>query len=281
MNIALIGYGKMGKLIESRALERGHRVVAVVDPFAGEKAALSGVPVYQSIPQAAGDRNGVPRRGLKEADVAADFTRPDTAPENIRALAALKIPVVAGTTGWMDKLEEVKKAVEAAGSSLLWAPNFSLGVNLFYRIAAYAAKLADPFAEYDVGGWEAHHNKKNDSPSGTAKTLVERVLAQMTRKKRPVWDTLNRPPAVEELHYPSLRVGSLPGVHTLVFDSPADTIEITHTARNREGFAAGAILAAEWLVSTALPAPGGSGPGVPRRGIFTMDDVLEAIFRAI
>jgi 4-hydroxy-tetrahydrodipicolinate reductase len=186
----------------------------------------------------------------------------------MRALIERRIPVVVGTTGWQDHLEEIRCAVEAAGTSLLWASNFSLGVNLFYRIAVYAARLMDPFSEYDVGGWEAHHNKKADSPSGTARTLVEGVLAQMSRKTTPVWETLDRPPKAEELHYPSLRVGAMPGVHTLIFDSPADTIEITHTARNREGFAAGALRATEWLVR--------------RRGcgVFTMDDVLAEILNA-
>ncbi|MDR2109760.1 MAG: 4-hydroxy-tetrahydrodipicolinate reductase [Spirochaetaceae bacterium] len=256
MNIALIGYGKMGKMIEAKARERGHCITVVVDPFAAEERTLSGAPVYRGIPEA--DFSGV--------EAAVEFTRPDTAPDNIKALAGRHIPVTAGTTGWLDRLEEVRKTVEDAGSSLLWASNFSLGVHLFYRIAAYAAKIADPFPEYDVGGWESHHNKKADSPSGTAKTLTERVLAQMKRKKRAVWDTLDRPPEADEIHYPSLRIGSMPGVHALLFDSPADTIEITHTARNREGFALGAIRAAEWLVRE---------PG--RRGVFTMDDVLDGL----
>ncbi|MDR3174357.1 MAG: 4-hydroxy-tetrahydrodipicolinate reductase [Treponema sp.] len=265
MNVLLIGYGKMGKILEGKAPERGHRIVAVVDPFAGERVSSSGLPVLKTIAEAES-----PGGGGSAPDVAIELTRPDTAPENIRALAARRIPVVSGTTGWLDHLGELTGLVEQAGSSLLWASNFSLGVNLFYRIAAYAAKLMDPFPEYDVGGWEAHHNKKADSPSGTAKTLVEGVLAQMSRKKKPLWDTLNRPPAAEELHYASLRLGSLPGIHSLVFDSSADTIEITHTARNREGFASGAILAAEWLLSRD-PA------GKARRGVFTMDDVLAGI----
>jgi 4-hydroxy-tetrahydrodipicolinate reductase len=267
MNILLVGYGKMGKILEGKARERGHRIAAVVDPFAGERVSSSGLPVFKTIAEAE-----IPGGNPVDAApmAALEFTRPDTAPENIRALAERGIPAVVGTTGWLDHLEELTGLVERAGSSLLWAPNFSLGVNLFYRIAAYAAKMADPFPEYDVGGWEAHHNKKADSPSGTAKTLVAGVLAQMTRKTKPLWDTLNRPPAAEELHYASLRLGSLPGIHSLIFDSSADTIEITHTARNREGFASGALLAAEWLLSRD-PA------GKARQGVFTMDDVLAGI----
>jgi 4-hydroxy-tetrahydrodipicolinate reductase len=265
MNIALIGYGKMGKTLEAAAREGGHTVTAVVDPQAAEPASLTGAPVYKSIDEA---------ENLAEAGAALEFTRPDTAAANIRALAKRKIPVVAGSTGWYGQLDEVKAAVEAAGSSLLWASNFSLGVNLFYRIAWYAARLVDPFPEYDVAGYEAHHNKKADSPSGTAKTLVAGVLERIKRKQKPVWDTLDRPPAPEELHYPSLRAGSVPGIHALMFDSEADTIEITHTARSRGGLAAGAILAARWLAGDG---PFSSAGGRPRRGVFTMDDALAEI----
>jgi 4-hydroxy-tetrahydrodipicolinate reductase len=264
MNIALIGYGKMGRALEEAALARGHRVAAVVEPRGGETRSRSGAPVFGDIPGA--DFCG--------AELALEFTRPDQAAGNIRALAGRGIPVVSGSTGWYAELPPVKAAVEAAGSSLLWAANFSLGVNLFYRIAAYAARLADPFPEYDAGGWEAHHNRKADSPSGTAKTLAERVLANMSRKKKAVWEALDRPPAPEEFHYPSLRLGSLPGVHTLIFDSPADTIEITHTLRSREGLASGALRAAEWLLN--CPGPG-EAAGKPRRGVFTLDDALGDI----
>jgi 4-hydroxy-tetrahydrodipicolinate reductase len=265
MNIALIGYGKMGKTLERAAREGGHTITVVVDPQAAEPASLTGGRIYQSIDEA---------ENLAAVDAAFEFTRPDTAVGNIRALAQRKIPAVIGTTGWYDRLDEVKAAVEAAGSSLLWASNFSLGVNLFYRIAWYAARLADPFPEYDVAGYEAHHNKKADSPSGTAKTLVAGVLERVTRKRKPVWDTLNRPPAPEELHYPSLRLGAVPGIHTLIFDSPADTIEISHTARGREGFAAGALLAAQWLIAAGRFS--GSG-NQKRRGVFTLDEALAEI----
>jgi 4-hydroxy-tetrahydrodipicolinate reductase len=262
MKIALIGYGKMGRLLERTALERGHTVSAVVDPFANDAKLPSGAALYKSIAEAG---------KLGGADAAIDFTQPDTALDNIRVLAKLGIPAVVGTTGWLEHLDEAKAIIKAADSSLFWAANFSLGVNIFYKIAACAAKLLDPFDEYDVGGWEFHHNKKMDSPSGTAKILVEKVLAEMTRKKKAVWDKLDRPPAADELHFPSLRVGSVPGVHALCFDSPADTIEITHTARNREGLASGAIQAAEWLLHCAGP---DKKAGDRRKGVFTMEDML-------
>jgi 4-hydroxy-tetrahydrodipicolinate reductase len=276
MNIAIIGYGKMGKILESLALDRGYRVTAAADPFYGKPLTASGAPVFRGVAElvAALGQTGGAGAGLA-VDVALEFTRPDTAADNIKALAGKRIPAVAGTTGWLDRFEEVKAAVNAADSSLLWAPNFSLGVNLFYRIAAFAAKLADPFPEYDVGGFEVHHNKKADSPSGTAKTLAETVLGAMTRKTKAVYRMLDRPPGPDELHYASLRVGAVPGVHTLCFDSPADTIEIIHTARNREGLASGALTAAQWLLN--CPGPG-KPAGKARQGIFTMDDVLEDIF---
>jgi 4-hydroxy-tetrahydrodipicolinate reductase len=259
MKFILVGYGKMGRSLEAKALERGHSVIAAIDPVV---QAAGGFPVYPSLEEAfkAG-------QGTEDADMAIEFTRPDTAPDNLLFLARRKIPAVTGTTGWYGRLPEIGAAVEKAGAALLWASNFSLGVNLFYRIAAYAARLAEPFPEYDVGGYESHHNKKADSPSGTAKTLVEQVLAQMKRKTKAVYDKLDRPPAADEIHYASLRLGAVPGVHSLFFDSPSDTIEITHTARSREGFAAGALVATEWL--------GARKPS----GVFTMDQVLADILQ--
>jgi len=221
----------------------------------------------ESYPSLRNALDGKPGKSLKDADVVIEFTLPAVAPVNLLFLANEKIPVVTGTTGWYEKLPEIGKAVLSSGSSLLWSSNYSLGVNLFYRIASYAAKLIDPFKEYDVAGFEIHHNNKADSPSGTAKTLVEKVLGQMTRKKKAVYQTLERKPDADEIHYASLRVGSAPGTHSLVFDSNADAIEMIHTARNREGFASGAVLAAEWLTAEK------------RTGIFTMDDVLKEILK--
>ena len=259
MKIALVGYGKMGRLIAERLLGKGHEVLAVVDPVVTGNLP-PGAALYVSLEDAI---KGAAGKSLKDVDAAIEFTHPDTAVENCLFLAREQIPTVTGTTGWYAKLSEVEKAANSFGSSLVWASNFSLGVNLFYRIAACAAKLFDPFAEYDVAGLESHHNKKADAPSGTAKTLVEQVLAQMTRKKKAVYGTLERKPEADEIHYASLRIGSVPGTHSLLFDSAADTIEITHTARSREGFAAGAVLAAEWLTAKK------------RTGVFTVEDVLK------
>jgi 4-hydroxy-tetrahydrodipicolinate reductase len=248
----------MGKMVERTALDQGHTITAIVDPLTQDSNPPSAAKMFQGIPEA-GD--------LCEAEAAIEFTQPGTALANIKALAEKKIPSVIGTTGWYDHLDEARQTVEKSGAALIWASNFSLGVNMFYRIAWYAAQLADYFPEYDVGGFESHHNKKLDSPSGTAKTLVEGTLARIKRKDKAVWETLDRRPQPNELHFPSLRLGSIPGQHSLVFDSQADTIEITHTARSREGFASGAVRAAEWLLNS----------GTARTGIFTIDDMLKDI----
>jgi 4-hydroxy-tetrahydrodipicolinate reductase len=273
MKVALIGYGKMGQLLEKQLLERGDDVLVVMDPFypiVGQGGYIaSDAVVYTSLEEAlnGSEENGEKSHTLKNVDVAMEFSGPVTAPENILFLVKEKIPVVSGTTGWYSELPEITQAVKNSNSSMLWSANFSLGINLFYRIIEHAAKLMNPFPEYDVAGLEAHHNKKADSPSGTAKTLIEHVLTNMPRKKKAVFDILNRPPADDELHYASLRLGSMPGTHSLVFDSPTDTIEITHVARSREGFVSGALLAAEWLVQKS------------RNGVFTMDDVLADILK--
>jgi len=255
MNIALIGYGKMGKMIEQLARTSGHNVSVIIDPLAANTR--TGLQITKTVADA----------GLDSVDAAIEFTQPDTAVENIIALAERKIPVVTGTTGWYNCLGEVSKRIKKANGSMLWASNFSIGVNMFYRIAWYAAQLANNFPEYDAGGFETHHNKKIDSPSGTAKTLAEGVLSRIDRKKKIVYETMNHKPEADELHFPSLRIGSVPGSHSLFFDSPADTIEITHTARSREGFASGAIRAAQWLTEKK------------RKGVFTIDDMMKDLFK--
>ncbi|MFQ3547968.1 MAG: 4-hydroxy-tetrahydrodipicolinate reductase [Termitinemataceae bacterium] len=259
----------MGKMIERAALDRKHSIAAVVDPMllSGSGAgSSSSIPSFVSVTDFV--RSGI------NVDVAIEFTRPDTAVPNAQNLVKAGIPVVVGTTGWYGQLPELTDYVHAQRGSLLWSSNFSLGVQLFFRIARYAAQIFNAYEEYDVGGFEAHHNKKADSPSGTAKTLVEQVLSAMKRKTVPVYETLNRPPRPEELHFPSLRMGAIPGTHSLFFDSTADTIELTHTARSREGFAQGAVRAAEWLVGCTGP---GAQAALTRPGIFTMDDVLGVL----
>lgn len=245
MNIAIIGYGKMGKLIAQKAAEYKHNVTATVDPF--ERSAM-----YKHISQT----------DFSKIDCALEFTGPDAVLENVKILAGEKIPIVIGSTGWLSKMDEVKKIINETGSSLLWSSNFSIGINIFYKIASFAASLIDPFTEYDVSGLEIHHNEKIDSPSGTAKAIASKLLSAMSRKTEVVWDRLERAPNPNEIHFSSLRSGSATGMHSLIFDSPSDTIEIKHSARNRDSFASGALVAANWLVFEK------------REGIFTMEDIL-------
>lgn len=262
MKIILSGYGKMGRLIEKRAVERGHKIAAVVDPVvaaAGKTASDIGAGIFSTI-------DGIEEQnGSIDSCIAVDFSHPDAVVRNIRTFAGKKIPALVGTTGWYDKLDELSALFERNQGSLLWASNFSLGVNIFYRIAAYCAALIDPYGEYDVGAYETHHKQKADSPSGTAKMIAASVLENMKRKTKVVWDKLDRPPEPDELHFSSLRVGAEPGIHGLIFDSAADSIEIRHTARNREGLVSGALIAAEWLDRNIKAG---------RHGVFTMDDVL-------
>lgn len=244
MNIALIGYGKMGHEVEQLALSKGHTIVAKCDPASRGQAPI---PVSQDI--------------LRDAEVCLEFTHPHAVLENIRNIAAMRKALVVGTTGWYEHLSEVESIVKHNGIGLVYAPNFSLGVNLFYQIAERAAELFNHFEDYDVFGSEIHHRQKVDSPSGTAKKLSDIVLKKFPRKKKVVSESLNRAIAPEEFHLVSVRAGQFPGIHSLTFDSPADTIELTHTVRSRSGFAMGALLAAEWIIS--------------RRGFYTFEQVLR------
>ncbi|MBI5388775.1 4-hydroxy-tetrahydrodipicolinate reductase [Candidatus Woesearchaeota archaeon] len=244
MKIALIGYGKMGKMIEQIAIQRGHMIVAKIDPQAPE---ATGTDIT---PQTLGD-----------ADVCIDFTHPAALVENVRKIAGVGKPVVVGTTGWYKQLSEVQTIVAQQNIGFIYASNFSLGMNIFTRLADYAAAFIDKCPQYDVAGLELHHNKKADSPSGTAKALAETLKKNIARKKVIVYDMVDRQIKQEELHFASVRIGNIPGTHTLIFDSAADTIELTHTARSREGFALGAVMAAEWL------------PG--KKGFYTIDDFMN------
>ena len=244
VKIALIGYGKMGREVEQVARKSGHAIAARIDP-------ASDVAVTSEISS----------QTIGSANVCIEFTHPEAAFGNIEKVVRLQKPLVVGTTGWYQHLPAITEIVLEERTGLVYAPNFSLGVNLFYRVAAVAARLFHRFEEYDVCGSEAHHRLKADSPSGTARKLSEIVLEHFPRKKRVVVDSLNRAIVPEEFHLVSLRAGHFPGTHSLAFDSAADTIELTHTARSRAGFAAGALLAAEWVVN--------------RQGVYTFEQVLE------
>jgi 4-hydroxy-tetrahydrodipicolinate reductase len=206
-NLAIVGYGKMGRLIDQLAPEYGFTVTARVDI----------------------DRN----ESLTGADVAVEFSAPGSVVSNVEKVSALKIPIIVGTTGWLDHLNEVKAIIEKNGSALVWSPNFSIGVNVFSRLVAEAARLFKNEKEYGAWAWEIHHHTKKDAPSGTLLKLVEQMKAA----------GFDRP-----IDAGSSRAGAHPGTHEIGFDSAADTITLRHTARSREGFARGALKAAQWII---------------------------------
>lgn len=244
MKAAICGYGRMGAEAEAILRERGHEVTARIDPAPGR-----------------GDADRVTPDALGGAECVVEFALPDGVVENARAYAEAGVSAVVGTTGWEERRAEVEAIVNAGEIGYVYGANFSIGANLFFQIAVNAASLFDAFDAYDLFVQEAHHLRKKDSPSGTALALAQKLVAQIGRKESVVTETLHRAIEPNELHVSSVRGGSVPGTHTVSFDSGADTIEITHRARNRSGFATGAVLAAEWIVG--------------KRGMYTVDDFIR------
>ena len=230
MNIAIIGYGKMGREIERIASGKGINVVSIIDPHDSNAK-------YK----------GINQKSLRDADVCVDFTHPDAVLENIRKAAALGKNVVVGTTGWYGRLDEARKIVEEAGTGLIWSGNFSIGVNIFLKIIADSAKIIDKFDDYDIFVHELHHSQKADSPSGTAAMIGKILMGNIGRKSKIVAGELKRRIEPNELHISSTRAGKIFGTHIVGFDSDADSIELKHTAKGRHGFASGAVMAAEWI----------------------------------
>ncbi len=259
MKIALVGYGKMGHMIESCAKKMGHEVVATIDTFS-EDASVR-VPV--------GDAFSVSRAVKSSgADGVIEFSHPSAVVQNVYALLPLGLPVVVGTTGWSDCFESVGKFAAECGGTVMTSSNFSIGVNMLYKIVAEAVKIMEPWSEYDIATWEAHHNQKVDSPSGTALSIANTILSNTKKKTEIVTDAFHEMPREHQLHVSSTRCGSVPGTHTVFFDGPADTIEITHRARNREGFAIGAIHALEKLFN-------GLKDGTVKSGaLYGMEDIF-------
>jgi 4-hydroxy-tetrahydrodipicolinate reductase len=245
VKIALIGYGRMGQTIETIARQKGHDITAIIDP---------------SCP---GYRPEISRENLTGVEVCIDFTHPAGVVENIRQIAQLGKNMVIGTTGWYNHLAEVQKIVEENQVGLIWSGNFSIGVNALFKIVEHAAKLFNRLDDYDVLAHDFHHKDKADSPSGTAIMLGKILIDNIERKKKLVFDQLERKIAPDELHFSSSRGGAIPGTHMILFDSAVDTIEIKHTARSREGFAAGAVMAAEFIQA--------------KTGFYTIDDLMQEI----
>ena len=232
MKIALVGYGKMGHMIEQCAKRAGHEVVATIDTFAED--ASNKVP--------AEDAEAVARAVKSSgAEGVIEFTHPTSVIANVKALLPLGLPLVVGTTGWNDKHAEIAEYAKKVGGTVMTAGNFSIGVNMFYKIVEEAAKIMAEYSDYDVAVWEAHHNQKADSPSGTALEVARRIMLGNKSKTEIVTDAYHERPAANQLHVSSTRVGNVPGTHKVFFDGTADTIELTHTARSREGFAVGAV----------------------------------------
>ena len=231
MKIALLGYGKMGQVIERIALERGHEIVLKKD-----------------------ETNTF--EGLSNADVAIDFSVPTAAVDNISSCFHANVPVISGTTGWLEHYDAVVALCNEKKGAFISSSNFSLGVNLFFELNEYLAKIMSKFDSYTVEMEEIHHTQKLDAPSGTAISLAKGVIKNSSYTN---W-TLDHPKK-DQIHIETKRIGTVPGTHTVTYNSAVDEIEIKHTAHNREGFALGAVIAAEWIIG--------------KKGIFTMKDVLE------
>ena len=236
MKIALIGYGKMGHAIEQIALQRGHEIVSVID---------------------VNNQEDFTSDAFKSADVAIEFSMPAVAMDNYRRAFAAGVPVVSGTTGWLEHLPEIKEACKA-GQTFFYASNFSLGVNIFFALNKYLAKIMNDFPAYDVRMVETHHVHKLDAPSGTAITLAEGLIDNIERKNK--W-VEGKDPAEDEIGICSVREGEVPGIHTVIYESDVDTISITHDAKSRMGFALGAVIAAEFTRG--------------KKGFLTIQDMLK------
>jgi 4-hydroxy-tetrahydrodipicolinate reductase len=230
MKIALLGYGKMGKTIERLAVERGHEIVLKVD-------------------------NDIDNADLSRADVAIDFSVPDAAFKNITACFEKQVPVVSGTTGWLKRYDEAVEICKKQEAAFIYASNYSLGVNLFFELNRNLAKLMQRFSEYNVAIEEIHHTQKLDAPSGTAITLAEQIIDNSDKTGWQLDSALQN-----EIPVTAKRIENVPGTHTIAYNSEVDTIKIEHVAHSRDGFALGAIIAAEWLQH--------------KKGVFSMKDVL-------
>lgn len=238
MKIALIGYGKMGKEIEQILIARGHTIPLIID---------------------LNNTNDLDAAHLKEIDVAIEFTTPSTAYGNVVKCLEAGVPVVCGTTAWLDKLPQVEQLCKEKTGAFFYASNYSIGVNIFFEINRLLAQLMNRFGEYDVTIEETHHTQKKDAPSGTAVTLAEGILENLDRKQKWVCGTTTVP---EELEVVAIRRSVVPGTHTVTYESDVDSLSITHMAKSRRGFALGAVLAAEFLYG--------------KTGIFSMKDLMKA-----
>ena len=243
MKIALIGYGKMGQEIEQVVRDgKQHEIVSVSFRKTSDSLDLN---------------------GIKNADVAIDFTSPEIVLENIQKISDLGVNLVVGTTGWYDHLKEVEAVIGRSGTGLIYAQNFAVGTNIFFMLVAQASRLAARYGNYDVYGYEVHHKDKKDSPSGTALKTSEYIMKNFPSKKRLQTGRLDRKIEPDELHFASIRGGRNPGVHEVVFDSEGDSLTISDQNHSRKGYAEGAVLASEYIVG--------------KKGVYNFSDIFEEI----
>ncbi len=244
MRVVICGYGRMGHEVEQVLLARGHSVVTRIDPAPDR-----------------GDTHALQPADLKGCDGVIEFSLAGAVSANVKAYVEAGVPAVVGTTGWENQRDEVEHTVQDSEIGYLVGSNFSIGANIMFALTEKAAAIINSFPDYDIMVLEYHHTKKKDSPSGTALTLAEKIVDTTVAKTTIVSECLHRQIEPHELHIGSVRGGSIPGIHTVTLDSPADTISLTHSARNRSGFATGAVMALEWLQG--------------RRGFFTVDDFIN------
>jgi 4-hydroxy-tetrahydrodipicolinate reductase len=244
LRILLIGYGKMGKAIETIALKRGHSISAIISDRQIDLEHIC--RAYQP-------------------NIAFEFTSPSSAPGNLQILIEAGIPIVCGSTGWMDKWQEIKDKTQKVGGTLFYASNFSPGMNLAFKLVEMAGRFFDEMDEYEVDIEEIHHTEKKDIPSGTAITLAQKLIGQM--KSKSGWEVNQNISNHDKIAITAIREPDVPGTHTVSFSSSVDTIEICHTAHSRHGFALGAVQAAEWVLG--------------RKGVFTMEDFLKEKFQGL
>lgn len=237
MKLAIIGYGKMGHEIENIALKRQHEIVSVIDQD---------------------NQKDFTSEAFASADVAVEFTRPEASFDSIIRAFEAGVPVVSGTTGWLDRYDELVNQCNQRQLSFFYAPNFSIGVNLFFAVNRYLADLMNDFPAYDIEMEEVHHTQKLDAPSGTAIQLAKDIIAKVDRKNG--WQ-LDNSKTEKDIAIRAIREGQVKGTHTITYDSEIDYIQIKHFAKNRKGFAQGAVLAAEYIVG--------------KQGIFSMSDMLQ------
>ena len=252
MNVLIVGYGRMGHEVEAILQARGHKVSARIDKTPG-----------------VGDSTEISSEILRSSQAVIEFSLPEGVVDHVKTYAAAGIPAVIGTTGWDEQKAHAKVLVEGNQAALIHGTNFSLGAQMFFQLVEKAAAMIAELPEYDIMVTEWHHKLKKDSPSGTALTTADRILRNLPRKTEINTGRIDRAIRDEELHIASVRGGAIPGIHQVLLDSVADSIEVKHTARNRSGFALGAVLAAEWLSTR------------PQAGFLDVEDFARQYFSGL